>query len=355
MSLKEIARITGVSKATVSRMLNDPDYIGRSRELHKKVWDTAIELHYRPNLSARNLKLGKQDQEKPHYINILMTRTQDETTDPFFLDLLRNVEQQIHRNSYILSYIWYNPIFSNELSCDHEDLDKITEAMIEEAGEKADALIIMGKCTHRGLEALMRHYENIISISRNPLNEAIDEVISDGKKISATAISHLHELGHTEIGYVGIYQHEARYLGYLEEMQRRGLQLNPAYIIDVLQTREGGFQAMTQFLSQQQRPSAIYCANAITAIGMIECMRKNKRKKYFPSIIASDDIEEANSTNPTLTTVSIPREDIARLAVLTLADRIEGGHKNVLQTAFACNVISRASTRRIDEIGWYEY
>ncbi|MBO4394998.1 MAG: LacI family DNA-binding transcriptional regulator [Eubacterium sp.] len=355
MSLQKIAEITGVSKATVSRMLNDPEYIGRSRELHKKVWDTAIELNYTPNVAARNLKLGQSDESKPRYINILMTRTEDQATDPFFLDLLRNVEREIHKKNYILSHIWYNPMFSNDHACKHEDMDKVVSSLYKDVEGKSDGLIIMGKCCKAGLEALMNKYTNIISINRNPINGYVDEIICDGKKISALAISHLYELGHTEIGYVGIYQHEARYKGFLEEMQKRGLDLNPIFIQDVPQTREGGKEAMTRFLEQSMRPTAIYCGNAITAVGMLECLKKNKRKKYFPSIIASDDIEEAKLTNPALTTVSIPREDIARMAVMTLSDRIEGGHKNVLQTAFDCSVIVRGSCRDVDDDGWYEY
>ena len=355
MSLQKIAELTGVSKATVSRMLNDPEYIGRSRELHKKVWDTAIELNYTPNTAARNLKLGRTDDEKPHYINILMTRTEDQAMDPFFLDLLRNVEREIHKKSYILSHIWYKPLFSNDHECRHEDLKAVVDKLYTQVEGKADGLIIMGKCCPVALKALMNRYNHIISISRNPLNGYVDEIISDGKKISALAVSHLFELGHTEIGYVGIYQHEARYKGFLDEMQKKGLDLNPRYIQDVPQTREGGKQAMLHFIEQNIRPTAIYCANAITAVGMLECLKKNKRKKYFPSIIASDDIEEAKLTDPALTTVSIPREDIARMAVLTLADRIEGGHKNILQTAFDCSVIVRGSCRPVDDDGWYEY
>ena len=201
----------------------------------------------------------------------------------------------------------------------------------------------------------MKKYKHIISISRNPLNGYVDEIISDGKKISALAVSYLSELGHTEIGYVGIYHHEARYNGFLDEMQKRGLDINPDYIQDVPQTREGGQQAMEQYIARKQRPTAIYCANSITAIGMLEYIKKHKKEKYFPSIIASDDIEEAKLTDPALTTVSIPREDIARLAVITLFDRIEGGHKNIMQTSFDCSIITRGSCRDVSETGWYHY
>ena len=85
MSIKKIAEKAGVSPATVSRVLNNPNYKCSVSGLRDKIWKTAIEMNYVPNEAARNLKRGvSAKQEKTWYINILMTRTDSSTTDPFF-------------------------------------------------------------------------------------------------------------------------------------------------------------------------------------------------------------------------------------------------------------------------------
>ena len=69
-------------------------------------------------------------------------------------------------------------------------------------------------------------------------------------------------------------------------------------------------------------PIGIYCSNDITAIGMIKYLNKYKSRYYMPSIISSDDFEEAQCTTPMLTTVHIPRDDMAKFALYLLMDRL---------------------------------
>ena len=71
-----------------------------------------MEMNYVPNEAARNLKKGTQAKEsKIWYINVLMTRTDESRTDPFFTELLRVVESEIHEHNCILSKVWYMPLF----------------------------------------------------------------------------------------------------------------------------------------------------------------------------------------------------------------------------------------------------
>ena len=90
MSIKKIAEKAGVSISTVSRILNRPDYKCSVPGLREKVWSIAMEMNYVPNEAARNLKKGTQAKEsKIWYINVLMTRTDESRTDPFFTELLK--------------------------------------------------------------------------------------------------------------------------------------------------------------------------------------------------------------------------------------------------------------------------
>ena len=79
-------------------------------------------------------------------------------------------------------------------------------------------------------------------------------------------------------------------------------------------------------------PTAIYCANDMIAIGMLKCLNKYKNHYYVPSIISSDDIEEAQYTKPMLTTVRLPKEEMGKFALYLLIDRLDGGHKGIVRT-----------------------
>lgn len=111
MSIKKIAQLVGVSYSTVSRVLSVPAYKCSSDEVRKKILEAARELNYVPNESARNLKLGLKTKKNIYYISVLVTRTESADVDPFFNELIRIVESEIHKNMCILSKIWYRPVF----------------------------------------------------------------------------------------------------------------------------------------------------------------------------------------------------------------------------------------------------
>ena len=155
MSIKKIAERAGVSASTVSRVLNNPNYKCSSPKLRDKIWKIAIELNYTPNTAARNLKMGvKEKEEKVYYVSVLMTRMEKATADPFFNELLRVIESEIHKQVAILTKVWYMPVFSNDKKCRHEDLNLLVDKMYDELEQKCDGLIIIGKCNKDALKKL---------------------------------------------------------------------------------------------------------------------------------------------------------------------------------------------------------
>lgn len=356
MSIKEIAERVGVSPATVSRVLNKPDYKCSSPSIREKIWKTAIELNYAPNESARNLKKGMDGAERKTYsIGVLMTRMDAASSDSFFAELLRIIESEIHNQLCVLSQIWYMPIFSNDRKCRLENLDKIIEGMEEETNGSCDGLIIIGKCNENALKKLKQKYKNIVSVNRNSTNYAVDEVICDGRKIAAIAVEYLVSLGHREIGYVGECHNESRYKGYTDVLYRYDIDLKPEYIIETNQVEAEGYEVMKKLMQAGEGPSAIYCANDITAIGMLKCLKRYKNRKYNPSIISSDDIEEAQSTTPMLTTVRLPKEEMGKFAVYLLLDSLRGEHKGIVRVELEGKLMIRNSCQRFEDSGECEY
>lgn len=356
MSIKKIAEKAGVSPATVSRVLNNPNYKCSIPGLRDKIWKTAIEMNYVPNEAARNLKRGvSAKQEKTWYINILMTRTDSSTTDPFFAELLRVIESEIHDKNSILSKVWYMSVFSDDRKCRRENLDRLVDGMYGEVDGKRDGLIIIGRCNKEALKKLNKKYKSVVSVNRNSTNYEVDEVLCDGKKIASAAVEYLISLGHKNIGYIGQCHSEDRYNGYLETLKKHDLDVIPEYVIETKQTEAEGYEAMEKFFQSDDMPTGIYCANDISAIGMLKCLNKFRNRYYMPSIISSDDIQEAQFTKPMLTTVSLPKEDMGKFALYLLLDRLRGGHSGIVRMELEGKLVIRNSCSSVEDSMWSDY
>lgn len=354
MSISEIAKKAGVSPATVSRVLNNPDYRCADLKKRDKIWKIAMEMNYVPNEAARNLKRGNTGTNQVYYMQVIVTRTERSQADPFFTELLRIVESEIHNYSCILSQVWYVSEFSSDRQCKSMNLDKKVAELYEETEGKSNGVIVIGRCNKEAIRKIKQYFKNVVAVNRNSTNREVDEVICDGRKIVAIAVEHLIELGHTEIGYVGECLGEARYKGFTDALTRHNIEPYVNYIYDVKHTEAAGYDTMLKILESDEIPTAIYCASDITAVGMLKALGE-KRKYHNISIISSDNIEQSQYTKPMLTTVSLPKEEMGRFAVYLLLDRIKGGHKSVVSMELEGTLIKRDSCYDLFNSSWGAY
>lgn len=356
MAIKDIAKLAGVSPSTVSRVLNNPDYHCQDASAVERIWKAAMELNYVPNEAARNLKKGSRTSEKKtYYIQVLITRMEDSGTDPFYSELLRVVESELHDKNCILSNVWYMSLFSDDKRCRLTNMDKVVSGMYAETKDKSNGLIIIGKCNPNALQILKTYFRNVVSINRNSTNRKVDEVTCDGKKIANLAMEYLVSLGHQDIGYVGEIQGESRYQGFLDCINRHELEVKDSYIWDIKQSEVAGFEVMERILEQDDIPTAIYCANDITAIGMLKALDLKANKFFALSVVSSDGIERAGYTKPMLTTVELPKSEMGRFAVYLLLDRIQRGHKSVATIELEGSLVKRESCVNVEDSSWCEY
>lgn len=339
MSLKKIAELTGASPATVSRVLNNSDYQCQDPALTEKIRKIARELGYVPNQSARNLKLGNtsQKQTSSYVIDILLARFDSLDKDPFFFELFRCIETEFHKMNCAIGEILNVP-----------DITVSTQKSRPVRPSKADGLIILGKCPEDITDVLIRRYPGTIAIDRNPSEYKMDEVVCNGADAASVAVEYLIKLGHTQIAYIGDCNTESRYMGYYECLSSHKIPLTYDYIVPTNQTKEDGYRAFYEILARSKRPSAVFCANDVTALGFLTAMKEsNGRKKkqaYKPAVIAIDDIEAASKASPLLSTVRIPKEDMAHWAILTLLDRLNKGHRENIRLELPCQLIVRESS-----------
>ena len=340
MSITKIAAITGASVSTVARVLRDPEHKCHSMELKEKILQTAREIGYVPNEAAKALKSGSAP-NKIFHINILLTRVNSDETDPFYSEMLRLVEIEVRKSGGLIENI-----FSSEKKTDFSEIEKSAAQMFHDTKQKHDGLILIGKCSQKGLKSLKRYEKNLISINRNSTTYEVDEVLCDGRKIALTAVNYLISCGHQKIGYVGDCHNETRYVGYQEALVHHGIAPDIDDVYDITPNEKNGYQAMAYFSQQETPPSAFYCANDILAIGMLKYLAQSKNWYYHPAVISSDNIVESQYTTPMLTTVSLPKTEMAHLAIQILTDRMNGGHKAVVKTELQSTLVIRQSVHQ---------
>lgn len=335
MSLKKIAEMVGVSPSTVSRVLNNTVTTCASPELKEKIWAAAHSLNYIPNSHARSLKIGDESIIPSYKIAIILSRFHSLDADPFFRELFQSIEEALLACSCLLHSV---------STSGQTDLSSLTTA---------DGIIILGRCPDNFLNQLKKYTRNIVGVDRNPTDYKMDEIICNGKTAAIKAMEHLLSLGHQKIGYIGDCSSESRYVGYCETLIARSIPLNYHYICSTDQTFDSGFTAMQTLL--QQDITAVFCANDISALGALKALseqssaksdkRRTLKTNFNISVISIDNIALSQTSSPPLTTVNVPKEDMGRMAVTVMLDRIRRKHSECLHVEFPCKIIERDSCR----------
>lgn len=355
MSLKKIAELAGTSVSTVSRVLNSPGHRCNRKDLEQQIWRIAEELHYIPNSAARQLRKGVEQKEEPFVVDILLTRFDTMDSDPFFLELFHHAEEELMGNGCLLGEVLSIPDImtleqesTNIGSIPYRSqtnvmLEKHMNAPIFVNQKKNTGLIIFGKCPAGLVGILRKRYAYLVGIDRNPTDYEYDEVICNGAAAASAAVEYLIALGHTSIAYIGDCTYESRYTGYYQALLNHKIPLRYNNVHQTGQTEEEGFRIMQEIMKESLRPTAIFCANDCTALGVLRALKQNRKRGYLPSVIAIDNIAASRKTTPMLTTINIPKKEMVHLAVTLLLDRKKGDHTEYLRLELPCRLIERES------------
>lgn len=353
MSLKEIAKLTGTSVSTVSRVLNHPEHRCNDAELAKRIWDAAAKLNYTPNTTARNLRLGRSENKAPYVVDIFLTRFDSLDKDVFFLELFQYLKEELLSSGCLLGDVLHpvdilNLAHSSEKNgrIPYQSVLKVAAPVLTLSGisrKENTGLIILGKCPSDMIPVLKKRYSCIAGIDRNPTDYEYDEVVCNGTTAAQKAMEYLISLGHKNIAYIGDCTYEARYIGYYQALLDHRLPLNYANIHPTSQTQEEGFFVMQSIIAAPNRPTAIFCANDSTALGVLQALKKHKKKGYLPSVISIDNIHASQYTSPMLTTIHIPKKEMSHLALTMLLDRKNQQHGENVRLELPCRLIERES------------
>ncbi|QNK40350.1 LacI family DNA-binding transcriptional regulator [Caproicibacter fermentans] len=340
MTLKNLAQLAGVSISTVSRVVNKNDSSVASKEVRDRIWDLARQTGYVPNRSAQNLKLGNRppQTEAGRHIACIFARTPNGKSDPFFSQIFRSIEYECMKNRYEMTGVYT----ALNLRSTVQSLSDI----------RYDGIVVLGRYSRSLMNQIKRCSKSIVYTGLNPICDPYDQIICDGYETAKAAVRYLHTLGHTCIGYLGEKSDEIRYRGYYDAIQELRLPLRREHIVEAEQTMQGGYlggkRILTAVHSSSEfvatRPTAIFCANDSTAMGVMKAFHEEGvRVPKEISIISIDNTEICQFTSPMLTAIHIPKDELGKIAAKILIDRMEGGHSLPMKIEIPFTLVTRES------------
>lgn len=325
----DVAKRAGVSKSTVSRVIADQGQ-GVSEETITCVQQAVQELDYIPNAVASSMRTERT--------NIIMLTIPD-ITNPYWAEIARGVHDIMDLEDYAV-------VIANS------DWDERQEAKYFEMARRNrfDGILINPvRVSNAVLEST-----NIPTVLLGTRDEYIsfDRVGADSYTATKIAIQHLLDLGHRRIGLILGQRYsqskDTRLAGYTDILQSKDIPIDEGLITTVPFTLKGGEAGLEHLLAQANPPTAVFCANDIIAIGVLQAARKNKLPSPEQlSIIGLDNIDASAMTTPPLTTVAKPKYAIGQQAARLLLERIRGATPPPRRVAFPCQLIERGSTMRL--------
>ncbi|RJT27478.1 HTH-type transcriptional regulator GalR [Buttiauxella izardii] len=309
-TIKDVAKLAGVSVATVSRVINDsPKASDASRQA---VTSAMEELNYHPNANARALA-----QQTTETIGLIV----GDVSDPFFGAMVKAVEQVAYRTG---NFLLIGNGYHNE--------QKERQAIEQLIRHRCAALVVHAKkIPDDELISLMKQMPGMVVINRILPGFEQRCVALDDRYGAWLATRHLIQQGHTKIGYLcsnhQISDAEDRLQGYYDALTEHGLPINDRLVTYGEPDESGGEQAMTELLGRGKNFSAVACYNDSMAAGALGVLNDNgiDVPKEI-SLIGFDDVLISRYVRPRLTTVRYPiitmAEQAAELA-LALAEKRE--------------------------------
>ncbi|ASP48856.1 LacI family DNA-binding transcriptional regulator [Cognaticolwellia beringensis] len=328
-TIKDVARIAGVSIATVSRVVNNGPKVGsKTRE---KVSLVMKELGYTPNANARALVT-----QKSTTIGVVVP----ELTDPFFASLASGVDKIARVNNMQLLLSTAQQSAESERAAINLLIERRCQAIVLHSKKLPDAELI----------ALCEKMPGLILIDRLIENIKDKCVWLDNEEGGKIAARHLMSLGHKEVACISSkYQIEdptLRLKGFSQEYRRAGIEINAEHIEYGEPNQQGGEVATQRLLASGHKFSAIFVYNDAMAIGAISTLEDNGYKvPQAVSVIGFDDVLISRYSRPKLTTLHYPVEEMAQqAALLSLNKPIEHEKLNNGGYKYIPHIVKREST-----------
>lgn len=330
LKLEDIAKKAGVSRSTVSRVVNEHPNV--RADVRQRVLSVIQSTGYHPNAAARTLA-----SQRSWMLGLVLPRSVSSFfADPYFPRLTQGIAQACNHYDYTLGLFLLGTKEDEEKLLPRVSRKGMLDGIIVQSGEFGDQLIDR-----------LAHLNTPLVIAGRPF-QANDVSFIDVDNVSAAyaAVSHLIRVGYKRIGTItGTSTSTAsldRKEGYMKALADRGLSLDKSLIVEGDFTEAGGYFAMQLLLPA--RPEAIFAASDLMAIGAMRAAREaGLRVPEDIGFVGFDDLPLATISNPQLTTIRQPVYQFGFKAVEILIDLIENGTKPARRIIMNTELVIRDS------------
>jgi LacI family transcriptional regulator len=328
LTLEDIARLSDVSRSTVSRVINSDENV--KEETRLKVLKVIQSINFQPNLAARGLATGRTN-----VIGVVIpAKTSVIFTDPYFPQFIQGVSTACNSRNYSVMLWLAEPEYERRM------IPQILHNGLVDGVVVAKALLI-----DPIVDSLFESKMPFILIGRHPTLD-VNYLDVDNLQAGRKATLHLLRLGYKRLAAITGPQDQVggydRYQGYLKALQEYDRPVRPELVVEGDFTDEGGYNAMARLIPQ--KPDAVFAASDMMAYGAMRAIYEaNLRIPEDVAVVGFDDIPASSKTLPPLTTVRQPIAQMGTKAVEVLSNLMENDIKSTQQVIMDTELVVRES------------
>ncbi|WP_274362845.1 LacI family DNA-binding transcriptional regulator [Paenibacillus thermotolerans] len=332
-TIKDIAKLAGVSITTVSRALNNHSDV--NRDTYKKIVKIAKQLGYQPNSSARSLVL-----KKTNTIGLIVSNLTTRSGHHFLFDVICGVNEQASLRNYDVFLLGTSTKQQEQLR--YEELCR---------KRSFDGVILAGlKTDDPYIEQTVQAGIPTVLLGVPASSNSLGSVVSDDVGGSMSAVQHLIDYGHRDILFINGHQEtvvsQLRLEGYKKALEKNGLQYKEEYVAHANFEIEGGGKAFEALMATNPKATAVFCASDLMAYGVLtKASELGYKVPEDMSVVGFDGIEITEIMKPSLTTIEQDRFQIGTSAVNMVLEMLDGasGYTRVMSS----KLIVRESTKAL--------
>jgi len=325
--------MAGVSRTTVSFVLNQIEGVSISKAARQRVLKAAKKLNYHPNAAGRKLVRGKSDT-----LGLVLHQSPEQVfADAFLPQVILGVEQAAMQLGFHVLLTQVDP----------KDKTGYVQLIRE---NHVDGIILSGPRQDDD-EIIRLHREGVPVMLLGQLPDShlpfVDVNATSGAE---TAVNHLIELGHKQIGMITnaplfYTSSQQRKNGYLQALRSADLKTDQCLIKEGNYTPASGYHAMNELLNESPRPTAVFIASDVVAMGAILAIRRaGLRIPEDIAMVGFDDIPLTEFFDPPLTTIRLPAFELGSVSAERVIQLIQGKNLNEDEILMETELIIREST-----------